>query len=136
MYGTSKKRGGRKRKYEKENKTFESNCTNPFHYLKRYKNLSKQRPTRCHCRNIIDTNNTYTNQPITMFVNKYQRNNNHNFDDQFRNNKEIKQISQNNSFITQATRIRQEHDRGKKRSVEKLIQIASKNKKSKLARVS
>ena len=69
MYGTSKKRG-RKRKYEKENKTFESNCTNPFHYLKRYKNLSKQRPTRCHCRNIIDTNNTYINQPITMFVNK------------------------------------------------------------------
>ena len=135
MYSNSKKKG-RKRKYEKENKIFESNCTNPFHYLKRYNNLSKQRPTRCHCRNIIDTNNTYINQPITVFVNKYQRKNNHNFDDQFRNNKETKQISQNNSFITQATRIRQEHDRGKKRSLEQSIQIASKNKKSKLARVS
>ena len=33
----------------------ESKCQNPFHYLRRYDNLSNQRLTKCPCRNLVFT---------------------------------------------------------------------------------
>ena len=96
--GIIKKRKKRK-KETVDQKLVESNCHNFFHYLPRHDNLSKQRPTRCPCRNVVILNKVYPNQPITEFLFKY--------------NKEVPQLasrttlprkimssSKNNSFIT------------------------------------
>src|SRR5277367_5920738 len=61
--GISLKR--RKRKKENaENAISQSNCQNPFHYFRRYDNLSKQR-------NIVDITKVYANHPIIEFVHKF-----------------------------------------------------------------
>src|SRR5215510_15296194 len=39
----------KKSKKEKEKQLAASQCTNPFHFLKRYRNLSNKRRTRCSC---------------------------------------------------------------------------------------
>src|SRR5262249_7574642 len=45
------KLSGKKRKTDRDRdeKIAQSNCKNPFHYLKRISNLSQQRPNRCPC---------------------------------------------------------------------------------------
>jgi hypothetical protein len=43
----------KKSKKKKEEKQIESKCMNPFHYLQRHCNLSRQRLTRCPCSEII-----------------------------------------------------------------------------------
>ena len=98
---------GKKRKKENvEDKLIESNCMNPFHYLCRHSNLSKQRPTKCPCRNLADNKVLQKNQLITEFVFKYHDNANTNF---------RSKPSLNYRFMTRADYIRGEHDRGKKR---------------------
>ena len=38
-------------------------CTNPFHFLRKYTDLSKQRPTRCFCSRV------HTSTPVHRFLN-------------------------------------------------------------------
>src|SRR5271170_7933639 len=109
----------RKRKKENaENAISQSNCQNPFHYFRRYDNLSKQRPTKCPCRNIVDITKVYANHPITEFVHKYLNENAPDFSAPLRNT--TNSPSHQNFFITRTDKIRREHDRGKKRTYKQL----------------
>jgi hypothetical protein len=123
---------GRKRKNENENKVFESNCTNPFHYLKRHSNLSKQRPTRCPCRNFIPKK-LYVSHPITVFIGKFKKNvPNHPDPRTDALDYKFNSLPHDNLFITRADVIRKEHDRSKKRSHKQLtldLLIKKKHKK-------
>jgi len=49
-------------------------CTSPFHFLRRNKDLSKQRPTMCYCSR-IEKQNTYKYKDISTFF----THGNHNF---------------------------------------------------------
>jgi len=125
------KRKKRKKNYNADDKISESNCRNPFHYLRRHDNLSKQRPTKCPCRNVIQLQKLYINQPITVFAFKYPIKN---IPDQpvktMVSNKKSKPSSQTTLFRTRTENIRREHDRGKKRSYKQLtlnINIARKS---------
>jgi hypothetical protein len=115
------KRKKRKKNYNADDKISESNCRNPFHYLRRHDNLSKQRPTKCPCRNVIQLQKLYINQPITVFAFKYPIKN---IPDQpvktMVSNKKSKPSSQTTLFRTRTENIRREHDRGKKRSYKQL----------------
>jgi hypothetical protein len=115
------KRKKRKKNYNADEKISESNCRNPFHYLRRHDNLSKQRPTKCPCRNVIQLQKLYINQPITVFAFKYPIKN---IPDQpvktMVSNKKSKPSSQTTLFRTRTENIRREHDRGKKRSYKQL----------------
>jgi hypothetical protein len=105
----------RKRK-NSEDKMSESKCQNPFHYLRRHSNFSKQRLTRCPCRNVIDIKKIHANQPITEFTRKVPKKNVPNTDPRteiFKNKSNL--LSQKKLFITRTDAIRKEHDRTKKR---------------------
>jgi len=102
--GSSKKR----KKDKLETKSAESNCMNPFHYLHRHSNLSKQRPSRCPCRNLIGTT-SHKNQLITKFVFKYASKPSYGS-----SKTESNKASRINCFSTRTDDIRRQHDRGKK----------------------
>jgi hypothetical protein len=121
--GTAKKRKKRKKKNTDQD-NFESKCQNPFHYLPRHANLSKQRPTKCPCRNVVATNKIFTDQPITKFVFKYKKSRKNASESDrktsLRRRKKKKSSLKNNLFITRTDAIRKEHDRGKKRPLKQL----------------
>ena len=116
------RRKRKKRNIDQNN--FESKCQNPFHYLIRHANLSKQRPTKCPCRNVVATNKIYSDQPITKFVFKYKKSRKNASESDrktsLRRRKKKKSSLKNNLFITRTDAIRKEHDRGKKRPLKQL----------------
>ena len=123
--GQRRKKGTLKQKKRKrinnEEKMTESKCQNPFHYLRRHSNLSKQRPTRCPCRNVIDIKKIYVNQPITEFTRKIPKKIVFDTDPRTESlKKKPDLLSQNKLFTTRTDAIRREHDRRKKRSFKQL----------------
>ena len=115
-----------------EEKMSESKCRNPFHYLHRHSNFSKQRPTRCPCKNVVDSKKVYVNQHITDFVVKFPKNL-HNSDPRtkvLRNKSALS--SQKKLYTTRTDEIRKEHDRNKKRPLKQsTLQVTTKTKKPK-----
>ena len=89
----------KKSKREKEDYIAVSQCTNPFHFLKRYRNLSNKRRTRCPCSlpHFEPTHMPNLSMP------------------RFRPSLEIKQYSEFDFIPTRSDKIRAQHDRGKKR---------------------
>ena len=134
--GQRQQEGITKRKKQKrknmEEKMSESKCRNPFHYLHRHSNFSKQRPTRCPCKNVVDSKKVYVNQHITDFVAKFPKNV-HNSDPRTKvlRNKSAPS-SQKKFYTTRTDEIRKEHDRNKKRPLKQsTLQVTTKTKKPK-----
>ena len=93
---------GKKRKRRKlDDDNAKSNCKNPFHFLRRYRNLSNKRRTKCPCSNASKESKEMPNQSITTFINLSMRS--------------TKASSETKPFQSRADKIRAEHDRGKKR---------------------
>ena len=123
----------------------DSNCKNPFHFLKKIADLSKQRLTRCLCSRTAkstsalpdirsyfsaDPNNSMTHQPSrNRFItdksfNKLPSNS--------LDHKHVpKSQSHNSCTPTRTDLIRREHDRGKKRKMTQLnlLEILRNSKK-------
>ena len=95
-------KASKRKKHTSEKIASQSKCMNPFHFLVRHSNLSKQRPTKCPCRNVSNSAKVYKTQAITEFIYKFPR---------------IQLLSSmdNKDFMTRTDAIRKEHDRGKKR---------------------
>ena len=92
----------RKRKKRKiEDNISASNCKNPFHFLHRHCNLSKKRPTKCPCSIVPITE--VPNQRITTFFQVSAKPSKIPLDPTF--------------FISRTDKIREQHDRGKRRKV-------------------
>jgi hypothetical protein len=87
----------KKSKKEKEDYIAASQCTNPFHFLKRYRNLSNKRRTKCPCS--LPHAMHVPNISISTFVPKL----------------EIKSSAELEFIPTRTDKIRAQHDRGKKR---------------------
>jgi hypothetical protein len=106
-----KQKTSKNKKRKVEEKASQSKCRNPFHHLVRHSNLSKQRPTKCACRNVPQKIG-YKTQSITAFISRFPQTVLY---DKSSSNPLI--ISPNNSemYITRADAIRKQHDRGKKR---------------------
>jgi hypothetical protein len=124
----------KRKKRKKENsdlKISESNCQNPFHFLRRQNNLSKQRPTKCPCRNIV-IQTTYRNQPITAFVSRDSKHVLEFADIKHVRKAETKSSKQNRLIITRSDVIRKEHDRGRKRSYKQLTLNVETEKKRRI----
>ena len=86
----------KKRKRKIEDNIVSSNCKNPFHFLRRYRNLSNKRHTRCPC-SIAPDSKQMPNQQITSFLTTLPR--------------KIPLIS---TFIhSRSDKIREQHDRRK-----------------------
>ena len=62
----NKKRIAKKQK--PETKLAQTKCKNPFHFLCRHSNFSKQRQTRCPCSIVKNTSKISVSQPITKFL--------------------------------------------------------------------
>lgn len=124
-----KKRRKRK-KGNSDEKISESKCQNPFHYLRRHDNLSKQRPTKCPCRDVL-IQKVYRNLSITAFVSRDSKHKNAPIftDTKHSRKSENKSPKQNTLFITRSDAIRNEHDRGRKRSFKQLTIDAKTRKK-------
>ncbi len=90
----------RKRKKRKiEENITASNCKNPFHFLRRHRNLSKKRPRKCPCSTVPITE--IPNQRITTFFQVSV--------------KPLKIPVDPTFFISRTDKIREQHDRGKRR---------------------
>ena len=87
----------KKSRKEKEDYIAVSQCTNPFHFLKRYRNLSNKRRTRCPCSLPYDSKHMPNSMPT------------------FVPSLEIKSYSELECIPTRTDKIRAQHDRGKKR---------------------
>ena len=112
----------KRKRINNEDKISESKCQNPFHYLRRHSNFSKQRPTKCPCRNVfVDSKRIYANQPITEFTRKFPKKTVLVTDPRTESlKKKPDLLSQDKLFITRTDAIRNEHDRSKKRSFKQL----------------
>ena len=64
-------RTNNRRKYNAEQKRVQTKCMNPFHYLQRHLNLSRQRPTKCPCSNEIYAEKTYSRNDVRSFIQKF-----------------------------------------------------------------
>ena len=90
----------KKSKKEKEKQLAASQCTNPFHFLKRYRNLSNKRRTRCSC-SLPHKPKHMPNFSMYTFVPSL----------------ETKSYSDVDFIPTRTDKIRAQHDRGKKRKI-------------------
>jgi hypothetical protein len=110
-----------RKKHKGKDLSSQSNCKNPFHFLVRHCNLSKQRPTKCPCRNLPFKSTHYKMQSITKFIFKFPEN------VHYDNSRPCAKLSsspnytlissspRNNKYSTRGEAIRKQHDRGKKR---------------------
>jgi hypothetical protein len=89
----------------------QSKCKNPFHFLARHSNLSQQRPTKCHCRN-MSHKKVYKAQSITAFISTFPKIVHY---DKSRSEPLVILPSNNMMYTTRADAIRKQHERGKKR---------------------
>jgi len=118
------KLSGSKRKTVRyrDGKIAQSNCKNPFHYLKRNSNLSQQRPNRCPCSHVEFIAISHRFQNIRNFLVKFPQIYTEDSNDVYR----PEYIPPLN---TQSEAIRREHDRSKKRQkmIRKKIIIAGRS---------
>jgi len=106
-----KQKTSKRKKRNVEEKTSQSKCRNPFHFLVRHSNLSKQRPTKCPCRT-VPHKNVYKTQSITAFISRFPQTVHY---DKARSEPLVISPGDNKMYITRADAIRKQHDRGKKR---------------------
>jgi len=106
-----KQKTSKRKKRNVEEKTSQSKCRNPFHFLVRHSNLSKQRPTKCPCRT-VPHKNVYKTQSITAFISRFPQTVHY---DKARSEPLIISPGNNMLYLTRADAIRKQHDRGKKR---------------------
>jgi len=98
----------RKRKKSKiEENITASNCKNPFHFLRRHRNLSKKRPSKCPCSTVPTTE--MPNQRITAFFQVSV--------------KPLKIPPDPTFFLSRTDKIREQHDRGKRRKVSHKLEL-------------
>jgi len=109
------KRSKRKRKDEYE--TFQ--CVDPFHFLQKCDNLSKERPTKCSCSRFKSPKKSTKYKNIKSFLTSIptlcpMSTNEMDFILGKHN-----VYNRNNHFSTKESNIRDQHDRGKKRKQQK-----------------
>jgi hypothetical protein len=113
---TAKKRQKKKRKrHEIEDDIVSSKCKNPFHFLKRHRNLSKQRHTRCPCSKDPPIRKEISS-PMTSFIPEVP------IEPPF---------SDILLFISRTDHIRAQHDRGKRRKFPMTEKSKQRKKKKK-----
>ena len=116
-----KKKNNRKRK-KKANQSY---CTDPFHFLQRCDNSSKEKPTRCECSEFQRPRKRMATKDIRDFITKFptlkplsafelKRTINKKSLKRHREESSSTRI-QNRIFETQSDLIRGQHDRGKRR---------------------
>jgi len=91
-------------------------CKNPFHFLRRYRNLSNKRETRCPCSKAPKETKDMPNHRITRFL--------------CMTTMPIKSPSESTFIQSRTDKIRAQHDRGKKRKGSKLQRLEQSKKKS------
>ena len=100
------------KKSKLESVSLQSKCTNLFHFLARHSNLSKQRPTKCPCRNVSSNTSNFKSQPITIFLHKFPKTtNDKGIPDPFH----LFSSYRNDNFKTRTDAIMVQHDRLKRR---------------------
>ena len=110
----------RKKDQKAEQKELQTNCRNMFHYLRRYQNLSNQRPTRCPCKDVKHNGEFSRSHDIRTFLNKFPMLEHKSPPTNSLSLGSLPShttvlIPMSNSFETRADAIRKQHDRGKKR---------------------
>ena len=59
------------RKHQTEQKSVQTRCKNPFHFLQRHQNLSRQRATKCPCSKEIYNKKTIYVNDVRTFIHKF-----------------------------------------------------------------
>ena len=101
------------RKKRKKDNIAPSKCRNPFHFLKRYRNLSNTRETKCPCSKAVKETKEMPNQQISRFFHVPL--------------KQIKPPSESRFSLSRTDKIRAQHDRGKKHKGVKLTNAKQRN---------
>jgi hypothetical protein len=102
---TNEKRNNKERKKRKKTKDDEiasSKCKNPFHFLRRYCNLSNKRRTKCHCSNVPITAEI-PNKKLTYCIIRHKPSSSTTLSNEL------------NLRKSRADKIRAQHDRGKRK---------------------
>jgi hypothetical protein len=102
----------KRKKSKLESVSLQNKCTNLFHFLARHSNLSKQRPTKCPCRNVSSNTASFRSQPITTFLHKFPKTT---IDKGMSDSFHLFTSFRNNKFKTRTDAIMVQHDRLKKR---------------------
>ena len=105
-----------KGKKKKKDNIAPSKCRNPFHFLRRYRNLSNIRENKCPCSKAPKETKEMPNQQITRFFHIPLI--------------QIKSSSESMPIKSRTDKIRAQHDRGKKRKGYKLLNPKQRNKKT------
>ena len=98
---------------KRKNNIAPSKCRNPFHFLKRYRNLSNTRETKCPCSKAVKETKEMPNQQISRFFHVPL--------------KQIKPPSESRFRLSRTDKIRAQHDRGKKHKGLKLTNARQRN---------
>jgi len=98
---------------KRKNNIAPSKCRNPFHFLKRYRNLSNTRETKCPCSKAVKETKEMPNQQISRFFHAPL--------------KQIKPPSASRFRLSRTDKIRAQHDRGKKHKGVKLTNAKQRN---------
>jgi len=127
----------KRKRNNKDEKISESKCRNPFHYTRRYDNLSNQRPTKCPCRNVTHIQKVYKDQPITEFAFKFPIKNVSNGSNLSAPRKMFPRKKRtipthDTLFKTRTEDIRKQHDRGRKRPYKQLTLNLTSSKKMRI----
>jgi hypothetical protein len=103
----------KRRKHSVEDDIESSRCKNPFHFLKRYRNLSNKRRTKCPCSKETVNRNDITNSIMTFMPQLH-----------------TETLSETVLITSQADEIRAEHDRGKKRRISGFVKLKHRKKQN------
>ena len=114
------KKNSKKAKKKKANASL---CNNPFHFLKKHSNLSRQKPTRCGCSMPeIAVPLSVKSRDIRTFLTRFLpiQSPDVGFSNVSRMSRErfsveSSEVSNSHDYRTRTDRVRSEHDRGKKR---------------------
>jgi hypothetical protein len=116
------------KKAKKKKKANASLCNDPFHFLKKHSNLSKQKPTRCGCSMPeIAVPHSMKSRDIRTFLTRFLPIQSP--DDGYSNVSRMSgerlsivslEVSDSHDYRTRTDRVRSEHDRGKKRRSDRL----------------
>jgi ribonuclease HI len=111
-----KKPKSRKRKQ----RSSPSHCANPFHFLERRDNFSKEKPTKCFCYEFHRPSKHRANRDIRSFITTFPRLQPANFQNHLNliENVLLQRVS---PITTRQDLIRDQHDRGRKRKRKRLM---------------
>ena len=111
-----KKRSKRKRKEHEI-----SQCVDPFHFIQKCDNLSKERPTKCSCSRFKSPKTHTKSKNIKSFLTTIPTLCPMSTNDMdFILQKQKLKHNRDNNFSTKESKIRDQHDRGKKRKQVKI----------------